>query len=591
MKSDGDSYTTRLLVPQSMGSGLVENMHVHPLLLPAILLSFIAVPIGDYYTPLGITIWVVYLVPVMLSLGSWNPQLPLGLATLSTILIVTMLVTDRAETITREVALINRSFGILTIWILAIVGYNFIHNRLLVRGQQWLQAGRTGLNVVMSGDQRLEQLGENTLKFLAEYVHSPVAVMYVREEGRYRRIAAYALPSRNNVPESFLPGDGLLGQAVRDQRSFLIDDMSESTPATGPPATGPPATGPPATGPPATGAAAIETPATDLAAKDTGAGGENRMPGRPADFLPVGSSLGSFQTHCLLVSPMLADRGVIAVVEFGFFRRVDPIVQELVESVSEAVGVAVRSAHYRVHLQKLLEETQQQSEEMQVQSEELRVANEELEEQSRSLQESQSRLELQQVEMEQTNTQLEEQTQLLEAQRDDLTRARSEAESRSREVEQASRYKSDFLANMSHELRTPLNSSLILSKLLADNPQGNLTDDQVRSAETILSAGNDLLALINDILDLSKIEAGRLDIRPEEVWVSQVVEDLQATLQPMAENKGLVLLAGVADECPAMIDTDRLRLDQILKTCCRMPLSLPTWAKCRCACFLSNKTV
>ncbi len=134
-----------------------------------------------------------------------------------------------------------------------------------------------------------------------------------------------------------------------------------------------------------------------------------------------------------------------------------------------------------------------------------------------------------------------------------------------RGLEQASQYKSDFLANMSHELRTPLNSSLILAKLLADNPEGNLSAEQVKYAETIRSAGNGLLVLINDILDLSKIEAGRMEIRPGSVSLSQLVEDLRRTFEPVARQKGLAFHAQVAPHCPGTIETDRQRLEQILK--------------------------
>ena len=204
-----------------------------------------------------------------------------------------------------------------------------------------------------------------------------------------------------------------------------------------------------------------------------------------------------------------------------------------------------------------LEETQRQSEELQAQSEELRVSNEELEEQSRALKESQARLEQQQAELEQTNAQLEEQAQQLETQRDDLARTTAAVQLKARELEQASQYKSDFLANMSHELRTPLNSSLILAKLLADNPEGNLTDEQVKYAKTIQSSGNDLLNLINDILDLSKIEAGHVEIRPETVSLERLVKDIRQVFQPIAQEKNLAFEIDIAPECPATIDTDR----------------------------------
>ena len=244
---------------------------------------------------------------------------------------------------------------------------------------------------------------------------------------------------------------------------------------------------------------------------------------------------------------------------------VDESVLALLEQASESIGVAVRSANYRAELQNLLEETQRQSEELQVQSEELRVSNEELEEQSRALKESQARLEQQQVELEQTNSQLEEQAQQLETQRDDLERTNAAVQLKARELEQASQYKSDFLANMSHELRTPLNSSLILAKLLADNPDGNLTDEQVKFAKTIQSSGNDLLNLINDILDLSKIEAGHVEIRPETVSLDRLSKDIRRVFQPIAQEKGLAFEIEIAPECPATIETDVQRLEQVLK--------------------------
>ena len=153
----------------------------------------------------------------------------------------------------------------------------------------------------------------------------------------------------------------------------------------------------------------------------------------------------------------------------------------------------------------------------------------------------------------------------MEAQRDELERAGAALQLKARELEQASQYKSDFLANMSHELRTPLNSLLILSKLLGDNADGNLSADQIKFARTIESSGNDLLTLINDILDLSKIEAGHVEIQPAPVPLDRMTGDLQKVFQPIANERGLTLQIDLPGDLPRTIETDRLRLEQILK--------------------------
>jgi CheY-like chemotaxis protein/signal transduction histidine kinase len=274
---------------------------------------------------------------------------------------------------------------------------------------------------------------------------------------------------------------------------------------------------------------------------------------------------GAIRAHRTAGAPAIENGEVFAVIELGFQRPVTEPERTLMERASQMLAVAVRAGIDRNRLEALLEETQRQSEELQTQQEELRVSNEELEQQSRILQESQAQMEVQQTELEQTNAHLEAQTQQLEYQREQLLRAQSAMTDKARELELASQYKSEFLANMSHELRTPLNSTLILAKLLADNKPGNLSPDQVKYAQTIYAAGNDLLALINDILDLSKIEAGQATVSVETVTLSKALQTLIDPLRPLAQEKGLTLTATVAPDVPATLDTDPQRLGQVLK--------------------------
>ena len=400
--------------------------------------------------------------------------------------------------------------GALGVALALIVGLLLRRNALARQRQDWLQEGQLGLSAAMLGDQTAEALGQGVLRFLARYLGAQAGAIYVGAGESFRLAASYGVPASVQIPQEIGPRDGLIGQAISEARTLTVADA-------------------------------------------------------PAGYLVFGSALGQAKPRHIVMAPAKTEGHVYAVTELGFVRGIDEAALELMKLASEAIAIAVRSADYRSRLQLLLEETQRQAEEMQVQSEELRVSNEELEEQSRALRESQLRLEQQQVELEQTNAQLESQAQQLEAQRDNLERAHAGVEAKAREVEQASRYKSDFLANMSHELRTPLNSQLILAKLLADNPHGNLTEEQVKFARTIQSSGNDLLTLINDILDLSKIEAGRVEVRAETVAPSLIVKGLAPLFQPIAEQKRLDFDLVIAPDAPASLATDPQRLEQILK--------------------------
>jgi len=376
--------------------------------------------------------------------------------------------------------------------------------------QAWLRSGQMSFSQRIQGEQRLDKLGDNILEFLAEYLGAQVGAVYVMDgSGMCRRVAGYALPPGHR-DEAVKLGEGLLGQAAKEDRPVHLREV-------------------------------------------------------PEGYLPVNSTLGRGNSRELLIAPATADGAVQAVVELGFLREVEQEDTELLARVSESLGVAVRASKDRTRLEELLAETQRQSEELQTQQEELRVTNEELEVQSRALKESQVQLEAQQAELEQTNSQLEEQTQLLEHQKDELSQAQATLTERASELERANQYKSEFLANMSHELRTPLNSALILAKILADNKPGNLTDEQVKFANTISSAGKDLLALINDILDLSKIEAGKVDVTPEPVTIARTVDTLAKAFEPLAQEKHLAFEVTIAPDAPELVETDSQRLGQILK--------------------------
>ena len=400
--------------------------------------------------------------------------------------------------------------GLLGIILTAVVGFLIRRTTIARQREEWLQSGQVGLATSMLGDQRSEKLGESILSYLAQYLGAVAGAIFVGSKNDYRLASKYGVPAGTDLPEHFNSSDGLLGQSARENRPVIVSDV-------------------------------------------------------PDGYIAFGSALGRDKPGHLVIWPANVDGAVNTVIELGFLRPVDANALAFLEQASPAIAAAIRSANYRAQLQDLLEDTLRQSEELQVQGEELRVSNEELEEQSRALKESQVRLEQQKIELGETNSQLEEQARQLEIHRDDLEQANAIAHLRARELERASQYKTDFLANMSHELRTPLNSSLILAKLLADNPDDNLTAEQVKYAQTIQSSGNDLLTLINDILDLSKIEAGHIEIRPEPVILKHLANTIRQLFQPVAQSKGLEFVIDIVPGCPDAINTDLQRLEQILK--------------------------
>lgn len=463
----------------------------------------------ELVVPLGYAVWLAYFLAVGVTVFQRSARAPFIVAVLACVLLIIGYNVAPASS-NSAFSFVNRSIGGVAFLMIALIVSRAIQARREAMRALWLQEAENAVATSLRGDLGPEQIAEAAATSLGAQLQADVAAVYRLEGGRLQLTGGLALPS--GMPASLALQEGVAGQVARDERIRHLH------------------------------------------------GGHDTV-------LELQTSLGRLPVRERILAPISSDGAVVGIVELGRTRagEQDRLDVELLERCAETIGMALRASLLRAQLVVLLEESQRQGEELQAQQEELRVANEELEEQSRSLLQSQSHLEEQQAELEQSNVQLEERTHELEAQKQALLVAQSQLVRNSNELAATSRYKSEFLANMSHELRTPLNSSLILAKLLADNKDGTLTEEQVKYARAILSSNNDLLALINDILDLSRIEAGHVELADEVVVTDSVLQRLRKTFEPMARQKGLALQIEADALAPSQLVVDSQRLQQILK--------------------------
>ncbi|MFI8716607.1 response regulator [Stenotrophomonas sp. NPDC077464] len=462
----------------------------------------------ELVVPLGYAVWLTYFMAVGITLFQRRLEAPILVALGSCVLLVVGYNLAPAST-NSAFSFVNRSIGGVAFVLMALTVVKAIQARRTAADALWLQEGENDVTVSLRGDPEPGTLADAAMRSLCARLNADVGALYRLQGERLVLVGGAALPP--GLADSLPAQAGQWGEVLR--------------------------------------------------------GGEPRRLEESGSALEIETALGRTPVHQRLLGPITADGVVVGLIELGR-AGVSParsLELDLLLQCAEPVGMALRTALLRAQLVELLEETQRQSEELQTQQEELRVANEELEEQSRSLLHSQANLEQQQAELEQTNVQLEERTHELEARQQALLVAQGQLVQNSRELEASSRYKSEFLANMSHELRTPLNSALILAKLLADNKDGTLTAEQVKYAQAIHSSNNDLLALINDILDLSRIEAGHVELAEENLAVSSVLQRLKETFEPLAAQKGLLLEIRAEDDAPTQLVADGQRLQQILK--------------------------
>jgi CheY-like chemotaxis protein/HAMP domain-containing protein len=380
--------------------------------------------------------------------------------------------------------------------------------------QDYLKTGYSRLNDAMRGVPDINTFSFNVITELASWSGAKIGAFYILSDGKenveYRLSGSYAYTKRKNLSNIFKYGEGLIGQAAIEKQQILLKNV-------------------------------------------------------PEDYIRITSGLGEAVPKFICLTPVVYENVVTAVIEIGSLEEMSELQLEYIRQCTLSIAITLASLKSREDLNKELQRSQELSEELQVQQVELKASNEELEEQTQLLRHSEETLKNQQEELRVSNEELEEKNQSLLLQKRELTKIKEEVELKAEELATASKYKSEFLANMSHELRTPLNSLLILSKVLSENKKGNLSDDQVESANVIYRSGNDLLSLINEILDLSKIEAGQMDVNIEKVNVRSIAEKLKSNFKHMTDEKGLNLEINVHENAPVTIETDLKRLEQVIK--------------------------
>lgn len=375
---------------------------------------------------------------------------------------------------------------------------------------EWLQKGIAGLNEKMIGEKNIEALTQNVIAFITTYINAPIGAFYlVYNEKELFLSAGIALDSKS-VKKAIEFGEGIAGQCAASRKQILINDVAETN-------------------------------------------------------MLLNYSAGNVKPTSILAVPVVYEGKLRGVIEVAFINDFSSVIPQFLNNASHNIGMSVKSALDHQRLQELLEETQSQSEELQSQHSELENINTELETQAEKLQASEEELKVQQEELLQANQELEERSRLLEEKNELIMERNLEVQAKAKELELSTKYKSEFLANMSHELRTPLNSILLLSRLMAENTTNNLTDDQVEYANVIQNSGNGLLTLINEILDLSKIEAGKMELEFTEFRISDLAAELKSLFAPMAKDKDISFDINIENNTVEKIETDRLRLEQILR--------------------------
>ncbi|HEY8682768.1 MAG TPA: ATP-binding protein, partial [Rhodanobacter sp.] len=392
------------------------------------------------------------------------------------------------------------------------------------QAQSWIKTQVSAVSHRLQQATTHREFAQWLVSELVPLLKGGVGLFYSYDDTRFRLdlLGSYGLRLGNHATDHYVPGEGLVGQCATDRQPIFLDDV-------------------------------------------------------PENYVHIDSGSGESLPRSVAIFPVLYRGCLIGVLELAGFTALTPLQLQLLDELLPIVALTLENLNRAINTQELLLQTQEQTDELRVselvmrqQKEVLRDNNDalqaktaELEEQSERLITSEEELRVQAEELQASNEELHEKTDTLNQQKHVLEELQQETADKADELARASQYKSEFLANMSHELRTPLNSLLILSRSLSDNDTGNLDDEQIESARIIHDAGTSLLHLINDILDLSKIEAGKMELLIEELPLADLQRRLQRTFSHVAEQKGLGFTIEIEPDLPAILHTDGAKLEQV----------------------------
>lgn len=419
------------------------------------------------------------------------------------------------------------NFNILLIILLVVIGLTLLIVYFIITtnlsalrkaeretaDNNWNLTGSSELVKSMQGNKRLNELCTNIINQLVNYLNAQIGAIYISDENnmQLRLQGSYAIDKRKADLPILTIGEGLVGQCALEKKMIVINDI-------------------------------------------------------PSEYFNITTGFGSIVPKHIVATPLVFENKIIGVIELGTLNNITELHQQYLNLVADSISIAVTSSQSREKTKDLLEETQRQAEELTAQQEELRQTNEELHTKTELLERSEAELKAQQEELKQINLELEEKANMLEDQKTKIESAKAEIESKASELELTSKYKSEFLANMSHELRTPLNSILILAQLLAENKNNRLGDKEIEYSKNIHSSGSDLLNLINEILDLSKVEAGKMELNIDEVSLGDVSTSMLSMFTEVVRNKNIAFEIDLNEQdAQATIISDKFRIEQILR--------------------------